>query len=140
MEKTARCSQMRPTLRPRLKKSGPFRATRNGSARAARRPRGRLPRSANIKLTLVITSVLVVLGTLLYSHQLVEQLRDREFHVVSLFSDAVKYYNNHPEADDSLYRMITHYAMSSGVPVILTDRHDSPNVRHFNETNWNVPY
>lgn len=120
---------MRPTLRrPR--------------ARTGRRPRrsGRLPRSANIKLALLLTSVLVVLGTLIYSHNLVEQLRDREIHVVKLFSDAVKYYNNHPETDDSLYRMITHYAMSSGVPVILTDRHDAPSSRRFSETNWNVPY
>ncbi|MDP4200272.1 MAG: HAMP domain-containing sensor histidine kinase [Bacteroidota bacterium] len=99
-----------------------------------------LPRTANIKLTLLITSVVLVLGLLLYSRTLVEQLRQREYRVVQLFSGAVKYYNNHPEADDSLYRMITHYAMSSEVPVILTDRHDAPSSRHFRETNWNVLY
>jgi signal transduction histidine kinase len=106
------------------------------------RPRrsGRLPRSANIKIALLLVSVLVVLGTLIYSHNLVNQLRDRESNVVKLFSEAVKYYNNHPETDDSLYRMITHYAMSSEVPVILTDRHDAPNARRFSETNWNVPH
>ena len=101
----------------------------------------RLPRSANIKLALLIASVLVVLGTLLYAHSLVTQLRQREFLVVKLFSDAVKYYSNSTQTpDDSLYRMITHYAMSSDVPVILTDRHDNPSARHFNETNWNVPH
>jgi len=100
-----------------------------------------LPRSANIKLALLAVSVLVVLGTLFYAHSLVTQLRQREYRVVKLFSEAVKYYSNSPQTpDDSLYRMITHYAMSSDVPVILTDRHDDPSVRHFNETNWNVPY
>ncbi len=101
----------------------------------------RLPRSANIKLALLMASVLMVLGTLYYAHSLVEQLRQREYRVVKLFSDAVKYYNNSEETpDDSLYRMITHYAMTSDVPVILADRHDHPSVRHFSETNWNVPY
>ncbi len=101
----------------------------------------RLPRSANIKLALLAISVFVVIGTLFYAHSLVEQLRDREYHVVQLFSDAVKYYNNSQQTpDDSLYRMITRYAMSSEVPIILTDNHDAPNVKHFRETNWNVPY
>ncbi len=109
--------------------------------RKRRRVTGRLPRSANIKLALLVASVIVVLGTLVYAHSLVVQLRQREYRVVKLFSDAVKYYSNSPQTpDDSLYRMITHYAMSSDVPVILTDRHDDPSVRHFNETNWNVPH
>lgn len=111
-----------------------------GGGRKRRRvSSARLPRSANIKLALLVSSVGIVLGTLIYSHNLVEQLRQREYRVVQLFSTAVKYYNNASSADDSLYRMITHYAMSSGVPVILTDRHDAPSERHFAETNWNVP-
>jgi signal transduction histidine kinase len=114
---------------------------RASSAMRPSRAPGRLPRSANIKLALLAASVFIVLGTLYYAHSLVTQLRQREYRVVKLFSDAVKYYSNSPQTpDDSLYRMITHYAMSSDVPVILTDRHDDPSVRHFNETNWNVPY
>ena len=100
----------------------------------------RLPRSANIKLGLLVASILIVLGTLYYSHSLVNQLRQREYNVVQLFSQAFKYYNNPAQTpDDSLYRMIAHYAMTSDVPVILADRHDNPSVRHFSETNWNVP-
>jgi len=101
----------------------------------------RLPRSANIKLGLLAASVLIVLGTLFYAHSLVTQLREREYRVVKLFSDAVKYYTNADQTpDDSLYRMITHYVRSSDVPVILADRHDDPSVRHFSETNWNLSY
>jgi nitrogen-specific signal transduction histidine kinase len=119
------------------------RVTASSSTARRRRPGSsdRLPRSANIKLALLAVSVFIVLGTLFYAHSLVIQLRQREYRVVKLFSEAVKYYSNSPQTpDDSLYRMITHYAMSSDVPVILTDRHDAPSVRHFNETNWNVPY
>src|SRR3954465_8368773 len=102
--------------------------TKTGRRRVRRRTTTRLPRTANIKLGLLITSVVIVLGTLYYSHNLVGQLREREYRVVQLFSTAVKYYAVPPTADDSLYRMITHYAISSGVPVILTDQHDVPNV------------
>jgi K+-sensing histidine kinase KdpD len=105
---------------------------RNGAAR--------LPRSANIKIALLGASVLIVLGTLYYAHSLVEQLRQREYLVVKLFSDAVKYNFDEAAADDSLFRMITNYAMSSEVPVILTDNNDVPSVNHFSQTNWNVPY
>jgi nitrogen-specific signal transduction histidine kinase len=101
----------------------------------------RLPRSANIKLALLAASVLIVLGTLFYAHSLVTQLREREYRVVKLFSDAVIYYNNAEQTpDDSLYRMIVHYVRSSDVPVILADRRDNPSVRHFSETNWNLSY
>ncbi len=101
----------------------------------------RLPRSANIKIALLAASVLIVIGTLFYAHRLVTQLRDREYRVVKLFSDAVKYYTYSAQTpDDSLYRMVLHYARSSDVPVIETDNHDVPSVRHFNETNWNLPY
>ncbi len=101
----------------------------------------RLPRSANIKLALLMTSVILVLGTLFYAHQLVEQLRQREYRVAKLFSESIKYYvNADPPPDDSLYQMITHYTQSSEVPVIQTDSRDVPSVKHFRKYNLNVPY
>ncbi|HEY3875365.1 MAG TPA: histidine kinase dimerization/phospho-acceptor domain-containing protein, partial [Candidatus Kapabacteria bacterium] len=129
-------------LIPGTRPQGTPRSERRTRSRSGSRSEGRarLPRSANMKLGLLIGSVLVVLGTLYYSHSLVNQLRQREYNVVQLFSQAFKYYNNASETpDDSLYRMIAHYAMTSDVPVILADRHDNPSVRHFSETNWNVP-
>jgi len=123
-------------------------ATHHASNRRGRVPRirrsgsPRLPRATNIKLAFLIVSVAIVLGTLFYAHQLVDQLRQREYLVVKLFSDAFKYYGNSepsPEAD-SLYHMIARYAESSEVPVILADNHDAPSVKHFRENNLNVPY
>jgi nitrogen-specific signal transduction histidine kinase len=118
----------------------------NGRGERPRRRRRRranavsLPASANIKLTLLIVSVGVVLGTLIYSHNLVTQLRQREFQVARLFSSAVVYYTNQEMSDDSLYNMITHYVQTSEVPVIMTDNHNVPVVRNFHANNWNVPY
>ena len=107
----------------------------------SKRGKGTLPRSANIKLALLITSVVLVLGTLFYAHQLVEQLRQREYRVAKLFSESIKYYvNADPPPDDSLYQMITHYTQSSEVPVIQTDSRDVPSVKHFLKYNLNVPY
>src|SRR4051812_26457414 len=89
--------------------SGP--AALGGDVRRFRRRKkrrsssGKLPASANIKLALLITSVVIVLGTLFYAHQLVVQLRQREYKVARLFADAFKYYSTAETSDDSLYRM-----------------------------------
>ncbi len=101
----------------------------------------RLPRSANIKLGLLITSVVLVLGTLYYAHQLVGQLRQREYRVATFFAQSIRYYVNlETPPDDSLFQMITHYTESSEVPVILTDNHDVPDVKHFRKYNLNIPF
>ncbi len=111
------------------------------SGRGGLRPSTRLPASANIKVGLLITSVAIVLGTIYYSHGLVDQLKTRELHVARLFADAVKYYNGNSEfPDDSLYRMVTSYTKRSGVPVIMTDQHNAPVVRQFALNNFNIPY
>ena len=126
---------------PREPSNGMRRREKRRTNRSMRGSISRLPASANIKVGLLVTSVAIVLGSLLYAHQLVTQLKQREYLVAKLFSDAFKYNANAVEPpDDSLYRMITKYVQSSEVPVIVTDNHDIPNVRHFDQTNWNVPY
>ncbi len=86
----------------------------------------RLPPSTQIKLALLLTSVGIVIGTLLYSHQLVSQLKVREQRVAKLFADALRYFQNAEEPDATLYQLITDYTRNSGVPVILTDKDDIP--------------
>jgi signal transduction histidine kinase len=104
-----------------------------------KRPRGKLPASTNIKLALLIGSVIVVLGTLIYSRQLVDELKTREYRVARLFAEALRYRFNSDSADDSLYLMIVSYASNSGVPIMLTDRKNTPAVHLFNKFNFNVP-
>lgn len=81
-----------------------------------------------------------MLGTLLYSSQLVDQLRQREYKVAHLFADATIYNINSDQPNDSLYQMIVGYADESDVPIVLTDANDNPTVALFNKFNFNVPF
>lgn len=102
--------------------------------------RNKLPTSANIKIGLLFVSVLIVLGSLLYSSQLVDQLRKREYHVAQLFAKATDYNVNADQPNDSLYRMIVDFARLSEVPIILTDTRDQPTLQHFEKFNLNVAF
>lgn len=101
----------------------------------------RLPRSTNIKLGLLLASVLIVIGTLLYSHQLVNELKEREQRVAKLFADGLRHFINAEEPDALFYNLVTEYTKNSGVPVILTDRDDIPSymMKGYSKFNLNVP-
>jgi signal transduction histidine kinase len=103
-----------------------------------RKRRNSLPTSANIKLFLLFVSILIVLGSLLYSSQLVDQLRSREHRVVQLFAQAANYNLKSEQPNDSLYQMIVDFARESEVPIILTDTKDQPTLQHFDKFNLNV--
>lgn len=103
-----------------------------------RKRRNSLPTSANIKLFLLFLSILIVLGSLLYSSQLVDQLRNREHRVVQLFAQAANYNLKSEQPNDSLYQMIVDFARESEVPIILTDTRDQPTLQHFDKFNLNV--
>jgi nitrogen-specific signal transduction histidine kinase len=98
----------------------------------------RLPPSANIKIGLLITSVLVVIGTLLYSHRLVDELKNREQRIALLLGDAVRYFKNTDDFDATLYLKVVEYTRNSNVPMIITDRDDMPSADTANYKNFNI--
>ncbi len=102
----------------------------------------RLPPSANIKIGLLIASVLVVIGTLLYSHRLVDELKEREQRIAKFFGDALRYAQNTEDFDAALYLMIVEYARNSGVPMIVTDGDNNPSytIATYKKFNINVPF
>ena len=102
----------------------------------------RLPPSANIKIGLLIASVLVVIGTLLYSHRLVDELKEREQRIAKFFGDALRYAQNTEDFDAALYLMIVEYARNSGVPMIVTDGDNKPSftLATYKKFNINVPF
>ena len=102
----------------------------------------RLPPSANIKIGLLIASVLVVIGTLLYSHRLVDELKEREQRIAKFFGDALRYAQNTEDFDAALYLMIVEYARNSGVPMIVTDGDNNPSftLATYKKFNINVPF
>lgn len=102
----------------------------------------RLPPSANIKIGLLAVSVLVVIGTLLYSHRLVDRLKEREQRIVLLLGDALRYFQNTDDFDATLYLKVVEYTRNSNVPMIITDRDDMPSgdTANFKNFNINIPF
>src|SRR5439155_25118566 len=86
----------------------------------------RLPPSANIKIGLLIASVLSVIGILVYAHRLVDELKAREQRIAQLCGDALHYFQNTDDFDATLYLKVVEYIRNSGVPMIVTDRDDEP--------------
>ncbi len=84
------------------------------------------PRSANIKLILVVTAVVIVVGTLLYTRQLVEQLLRRERDIADLYAKSFEFIANSP-TDQSDYSFIFDEVIRSiDFPMVLTDRQNQP--------------
>jgi signal transduction histidine kinase len=102
----------------------------------------KLPRSANIKLALLVSSVIVVIGILIYNNRLVSELKVREQRVALLLASALRYFQNSGDIDLTLYQQVVDYARSSGVPMIVTDRDDEPsfNVATYKQFNINIPF
>ena len=102
----------------------------------------KLPRRANIKLALLVSSVVVVIGILIYNNRLVGELKVREQRVALLLASALRYFQNSGDIDLTLYQQVVDYARSSGVPMIVTDRDDEPsfNLATYKQFNINIPF
>ncbi|MEI8133894.1 MAG: ATP-binding protein [bacterium] len=102
----------------------------------------RLPRSANIKIGLLIASVISVIGILIYSHQLVEQLKEREQRIALLLGEALNHFHNDEDFDALLYLEVVKYTRTSNLPMIITDGDDVPTVDSIQSKNFNIniPY
>ncbi|HET9135831.1 MAG TPA: HAMP domain-containing sensor histidine kinase [Candidatus Kapabacteria bacterium] len=103
----------------------------------------KLPRSANIKLILLVVSVIGVVGVLIYNHGLVEELKTREQRVAQLLGSALRYIQNAEDLiDASLYQDVVDYVRKSGVPMIITDADDEPSftLKTYQKFNINIPF
>lgn len=102
----------------------------------------KLPRSANIKIALLVTSVLVVIGILIYNNRLVTELKVREQRVALLLASALRYFQNTDDFDATLYQNVVDYVRTSGVPMIITDGDDLPSFQGttFRQFNINIPF
>jgi hypothetical protein len=54
------------------------------------------PRSANIKIALLVAAFLIIIPILLYTHNLVARLQTREREVAGLYAKSVEYLANSP--------------------------------------------
>ncbi|MBI1805280.1 MAG: HAMP domain-containing histidine kinase [Ignavibacteriae bacterium] len=88
------------------------------------------PRSANIKIVLIVIAVAIVVGTLLYTRQLVKELLEREREVADLYAKSLEFIANRPAdkiGDQSDYSFIFDEVIRSiDFPMVLSDAHGDP--------------
>lgn len=85
------------------------------------------PRSANIKLLLLVIAVIIVVSTLLYTRLIVDQLLKREHDVADLYAKSLEFIANSPTADQSDYSFIFDEVIRSiDFPMILSDTGNQP--------------
>ncbi len=80
----------------------------------------------------------MVIGTLLYSHRLVDQLKEREQRIAQLTADALDYIQNTDDFDARLYLRVVEYIRNSGVPMIIGDKDNIPSTDTANYKSFNI--
>jgi hypothetical protein len=85
------------------------------------------PRSANIKLILLITAVLLVVGTLFYTHYIVQQLLIKERKVADLYARSLEFLVNSPVDQSEISFIFNEVVLQSiDFPMALTDDKNNP--------------
>ena len=85
------------------------------------------PRSANIKILLLVIAVVIVVATLLYTRYIVDQLLERERDVADLYAKSLEFIANSPSVDQSDYSFIFDEVIRAiDFPMILSDKDNQP--------------
>lgn len=85
------------------------------------------PRSSNIKLILIVTAVLIVVGTLLYTHYIVRQLLIKEGKIADLYARSLEYLVSTPFDQSEVSFIFNEVVLQSiDFPMALTDDKNSP--------------
>jgi hypothetical protein len=85
------------------------------------------PISANIKATLVIIAVFIIIGLLWYSQKIVERLQERERQIVTLYAKTIDYIaNNDPNANYDYTFLFTEVIQTIDFPLILSEADNTP--------------
>jgi signal transduction histidine kinase len=85
------------------------------------------PRSGKFKAGLVVFAVLIVAGTLLYTHDIVRRLEDRQKQVADLYARSLEYLANAPNTMGGDYSFVFDEIIRAiDFPIILTDARHEP--------------
>lgn len=88
------------------------------------------PRSANIKIFLLVVAVVIVVGTLLYTQHIVHQLLQKEREVADLYAKSLQFIANRPAdrlGDQTDYSFIFDEMIRSiDFPMVLSDSRQQP--------------
>lgn len=83
------------------------------------------PRSANIKIALLIAAFLIIIPILLYTHNLVEELQKKEQEVAALYAKSVEYIANSPYTGADYSFIFDELIRAIDFPIIESDANDS---------------
>jgi signal transduction histidine kinase len=85
----------------------------------------RSPKSGNIKIALFIAAVCIVIPILLYTHDLVIQLQQKQRETAALYARSLEYIANSPASGTDYTFIFDEIIGSIDFPVVLTDRTDT---------------
>ncbi len=84
------------------------------------------PRSANIKIFLLVVAIVIVFGTLLYTQHIVQLLLDKEREVVHLYAKSLEFIANSPPDQTDYSFVFDEIIRTIDFPMVLTDADNMP--------------
>lgn len=97
------------------------------------------PASVNIKIILVIIAVLIAVGTLIYTQNLVSKLQQKEKQIVELYARGIEYIANSSNPNEDITFLFDNIIKPIDFPLILTDANNR--VNYYNRTDVrNIDY
>ena len=97
------------------------------------------PASVNIKIILLVIAVLIAVGTLIYTQNLVSKLQQKEKQIVELYAKGIEYIANTSNPNEDITFLFDNIIKPIDFPLILTDANN--NVNFYNRTDVrNIDY
>ena len=92
------------------------------------------PASINIKILLVIIALLIAVGTLIYTQNLVTQLQRKQKEIVELYAKGIEYLANSSNPNEDITFLFDNIIKPIDFPLILSDATDNVNI--YNRTDF----
>jgi signal transduction histidine kinase len=83
-------------------------------------------KATNFKIALLILATAIVVGMLIYSHQITDQLLARERQIVDLYAKSYEYITSENSGTGDLSFLFDEVVRAVDFPVILSDRNNTP--------------
>ena len=97
------------------------------------------PASINIKILLVIIALVIAVGTLIYTQNLVTQLQRKQKEIVELYAKGIEYVANSSNPNEDITFLFDNIIKPIDFPLILSDANDNVNI--YNRTDVrNIDY
>ncbi|MEE9225096.1 MAG: HAMP domain-containing sensor histidine kinase [Bacteroidota bacterium] len=86
----------------------------------------RSPKSANIKIALLVIAILIVLGTLYYTQRIVDELVDRQREIADLYAKSLEYVASEKSQTGDLSFVFDEIIRAIDFPIIVSDPANNP--------------